>query len=213
MTRTTPLAIALAIATALSLPALAQTTAPGGASTAPNAGGAGSTMAAPPPDTMASPSAGTPASGAANLNKTDRAFVTKAAAGGMAEVQAAQTAQQKSQNDQVKAFAQKMIDDHTPNNKELMDLASQKGLTPPAAVPARMQKQLDKLQAMDGSRFDRAYLQQQVKAHKQMLATFKNEAQDGKDPDLKAFASKTIPVIQSHIDMAQQDISGGKGAM
>ena len=168
-----------------------------------------STMAPPASSTMA-PAAGmagtaSPMASTARLSATDKKFVVKAAQGGMAEVQAAQLAQQKTQTDTVKQFAQTMIDEHTPNNAELMKLASAKGVTPPSEPDAAQQKMMGKLQGMSGKKFDTAYLKGQVTSHEAELKVFQNESKNGTDPDLKAFADSTIPTIQKHITMAQSD--------
>ncbi len=147
--------------------------------------------------------------GKTKLSALDKMFIKKAAEGGMAEVQLAQLAQQKSQNDGVKKFAQTMIDDHTPANAKLTQLASAKGETPPTELDAKDQKMMSKLQGMDGKKFDTAYLKGQVKAHKEMLKTFQDESKNGSDADLKAFADDTTPTIQKHITMAT---SGNTGA-
>ncbi len=140
---------------------------------------------------------------AANLSKVDKEFITKAAQGGAAEVAMAQLAQQKSQDDGVKKFAQAMIDDHTPANKKLADTAAAKGITAPTDPSAGQQKMMAKLQTLDGTKFDHAYLTGQVKAHEAMLKLFQRESTNGKDADLKSFADTTTPVIQKHITMAQ----------
>jgi putative membrane protein len=144
-------------------------------------------------------------SGTAKLSKADQHFVMKAASAGMAEVQAAQLAQQKSQDQKVKDFAQKMITDHTANNQQLASLAQQKGLTVPTTLDAKDQKQLDALSKLDGSKFDRMYMKDQVKDHQMVLKLMQHEAQSGQDADLKAFATQTTPVIQQHLDMAKSD--------
>ena len=150
---------------------------------------------------MSSSAAQTP--GSVKLSAMDKKFIAKAAEGGLAEVQLAQLAQQKSSDDNVKKFAQKMIDDHTPANQKLTQLASAKGDTPPTELSAADQKMMSKLQGMDGKKFDSTYLKGQVKSHKDMLKLFTDESKKGSDPDLKAFADQTIPTVQSHITMAQ----------
>ncbi len=185
----------------LSTGAFAQTASPSATSPATAPAGTSSGMAP-----MGSTSASTPAASAtapANLSKADKAFVTKAAEGGTAEVQMAQLAQQKSQDASVKQFAQAMIDDHTPNNEKLASLATQKGLTAPTEPSPAQQKMLTKLQGLEGAKFDHAYLAGQVKAHQTMLKLFEREATNGQDTDLKAFAEATVPTIQKHLTMAQ----------
>jgi putative membrane protein len=153
----------------------------------------------PPANSSALPHAGT-----TTLSAVDQAFVQKAAQGGIAEVQLAQTAQQKTQSEQVKQFAQKMIDDHTPNNEQLVKLATTLGVTPPTEPDAMQQKMALRLETMSGSKFDRAYIHGQIQAHETMLKLFRNEAAHGQDPQLKSFAEQTVPVIQEHLSMAQQ---------
>ncbi len=186
----------------MSAQALAQTTAP---ATAPMASGMHSTMA---PAATTAPGAMAPAAGTANLSSMDKKFVMKAAQGGMAEVQLAQLAQQKSQDDNVKKFAQQMIDDHTPANQKLTQIAGTKGVTPPTDIDAADQKMMTKLQALDGKKFDTAYLKGQVTAHKTMLKLFQDESKKGTDSDLKSFADDTVPTIQKHITMAQTGKTG-----
>jgi putative membrane protein len=171
---------------------------------------ASSTMASPAsqaatPDPMPGKSAPMAASKTADLSKSDKSFVAKAASGGMAEVQAAQLAEQKTQDSKVKEFAEKMVADHTPNNKQLASLAEQKGVEVPAALDSKDQKQLDKLSALDGAKFDKAYLKAQVKDHEAMLKLLQREAKSGKDADLKSFAEQTIPVVQEHLTLAKTD--------
>ena len=198
---------AFALPLLLSAQVLAQPAATG---TAPAAPMAHSTVAPAAPATMApttpTSSMATTTAGTVKLSAMDKKFVTKAAQGGLAEVQLAQLAQQKSTDDNVKKFAQKMIDDHTPANDKLTQIATSKGDTPPTDLSAADQKMMSKLQGMDGKKFDSAYLKGQVKSHKDMLKLFTDESKKGSDADLKAFADQTIPTVQSHITMAQ---SGG----
>lgn len=194
---------ALAMPLLLSGQVLAQPAATG---TAPAAPMAHSTMAPAAPATMApapSSSMATTTAGTVKLSAMDKKFITKAAQGGMAEVQLAQLAQQKSTDDKVKQFAQKMIDDHTPANQKLTELATSKGDTPPTELSAADQKMMSKLQALDGKKFDAAYMKGQVKSHKDTLKLFTDEFKKGSDADLKAFADQTIPVVQGHLTMAQ----------
>jgi putative membrane protein len=188
--------IALAAAVLLSTAAAAQTPAP--------------TPAAPPPASSAtvpemSPKSGMAATSTAAVAPGDKRFVEKAASAGMAEVQAAQLAEQKTQDPKVKEFAQQMITDHSAANKQLQTIAEQKGLTIPTALDAKDQKQLDKLQNLTGAKFDRAYMKDQARDHEEVLKLLQKEAKNGKDADLKSFADQTIPTIQKHIDMVKED--------
>jgi len=155
--------------------------------------------------TAAPATADTASATPADLSAADKRFIQKAAVGGMAEVQVAQLAEQKTQDPTVKAFAEKMITDHTPNNEQLVKLAESKGITPPTGLDAMHQKQMTKLQSLSGKKFDATYLKGQEKDHAMMLKTFKAEAKNGHDPELKQFAQATIPVIEEHEQMAETD--------
>ncbi|MBV8819044.1 MAG: DUF4142 domain-containing protein [Acidobacteriaceae bacterium] len=132
----------------------------------------------------------------------DSAFMMKAAQGGLAEVQLANLAQQHATNPAVKTFAQHMIDDHTKANDELKALASQKSVTLPTDLDAKDQASMDKLSKLNGAAFDKAYMKNMVMDHKKTVAEFQKESNSGKDPDVKAWASKTLPTLQNHLQMA-----------
>ncbi len=190
---------ALAVPLLFAAPALAQTaTAPANSALPP---------AAPPNATVGPmPRSGSVSAlphASAALSETDQTFVKKAAEGGIAEVQLAQLAQQKTENDQVKQFAQKMIDDHTPNNQQLVQLATSMGVTPPSEPNAMQQKMAARLGEKSGSKFDRSYIHNQIHDHEMMLKLFQNEASGGENPQLKAFAEQTILVIQQHLGLAE----------
>jgi putative membrane protein len=134
----------------------------------------------------------------------DRMFVAKAMQGSMAEVQLGQMTLQKSNNPQVKEFAQRMIDDHTKLNEQMKPVAQQLGLTPPDQVSKGDRKTMAKLQALSGSAYDQAYIKDMVKDHKQDLNEFQMEASSGQDQTVKDAASQGSKVIAQHLQMAQQ---------
>jgi putative membrane protein len=146
-----------------------------------------------------------PPTAAANLSASDKAFVEKAAEGGMTEVAAAKAALDKTTNPTVKEFAQKMVTDHTANNEQLKTLAMKKNVTVPDDLDAKDQAMLTKMQALSGAKFDKAYMKAQVADHTKMLKLMDMEAKKGQDPDLKSFAASTATVVQQHLDMAKQD--------
>ena len=134
----------------------------------------------------------------------DRMFVSKAMQGSIAEVQLAQLTLQKSSNDQVKQFAQRMIDDHTKLNEQMKPVAQQLGVTPPDQVSKNDRKTMAKLQALSGSAYDQAYIKDMVKDHKQDLSQFQMEASSGQDQTAKDAANQGSKVIAQHLQMAQQ---------
>jgi putative membrane protein len=153
-------------------------------------------------------SSSTMASGTAPVS--DSTFVKKAAISDMYEIQAGQLAQTKATSADVKTFAAKMVTDHTKTSDQLKSIiASKSGMKPPAAMDAMHKALFTKLKSASGANFDSAYAQQQIQAHQQAVMLFTSESQNGTDPDLKKFATDTLPALQQHLSMAQQLPKGG----
>lgn len=173
---------------ALSAIAQAQTPSPAPApSTAPSGSAASAPQSAP--------------ARSGSVAAADRRFATKAAAAGLAEVNDANIALQKSSRQDVKAFAQRMVQDHTKANDQLKSIASAEGINLPTGESAADQKKTDALQNLSGAQFDRRYITGQRAAHKQAVALFSKESSSGKDSQLKSFAGQTLPTLQDHLKM------------
>jgi putative membrane protein len=149
----------------------------------------------------------------AHLDKKDREFIEKAAAGGMEEVQAGKMAEGKAQNADVKSFANMLITDHSANNQELQALAQQKGVTLPGTLPKKQEKKIDKMEKAKD--FDKTFIHVQgIQDHKEDIKDFEKASKDAKDPDVKAYAAKTLPVLQKHLQRAEEiekSLGGRKG--
>ncbi len=141
---------------------------------------------------------------AAGIARSDQTFATKAAAGGMAEVQLGQLAVSKTTNQQVKDFGQKMVDDHSKANDELKSLAAQENISLPSKPSSKDQALMSRLSGLSGSAFDKAYMSAMVKDHEEDISEFQKEANSGADSGLKNFASKTLPTLKEHLRMAKQ---------
>ena len=148
----------------------------------------------------------------AALSGGDRSFATTAAQGGMAEVEFARIVVGKTANEEVRGFAQRMIDDHSKANQQLMSLASGIGLTLPADLDAKHRKFADRLNAASGAELDRLYMDNMVKDHKTDVALFEKESTGGRNDTLKGFASSTLPTLQDHLRMAQDVDAHVRGA-
>lgn len=179
---------------------------------------------------------GTPGTGASTesastsstLSSGDQKFIREAAKGGMMEVHMGTLGVQKAQNAQVKAYAQRLIDDHTKANAELKDLASRKGMALPdqkiaatgndtdsdrtkvrehsGHADADMNKEhagMAKLDKLSGADFDREFVRMAVKDHEKDVKEFEREAQKANDADVKAFAQKNAPVLREHLQAAR----------
>ncbi|WP_412469091.1 DUF4142 domain-containing protein [Pedobacter sp. KLB.chiD] len=143
----------------------------------------------------------TAATGGIAVDESDAKFTTEAAVGGMAEVELGKMALEKSSNPQVKEFATMMVKDHGMANTELMTIAKQKNITLPTTVDDEHKKKIEDLSKKTGTDFDKAYVSAMVDGHKSTLKLMEDGAKDGKDADLKAFATKTAPIVQSHLQM------------
>jgi putative membrane protein len=137
------------------------------------------------------------------LSDQDRQFLDMAAKGGHAEVVMGQQALE-SENPDVKAFGQKMIDDHGKMNQELATVAQQKGIEPPESPDLASQAKSMMMEVLPGQTFDSQYVSSQLDDHKETLELYQRQAQEGQDPDLKALAQKGIPIIQQHIAELEQ---------
>jgi putative membrane protein len=139
-----------------------------------------------------------------SLSSADQNFVKKAAEGGMAEVELGKLAKEKASSSEVKQFGERMVTDHSKANEELKSIASQKGVTLPTTLNAKDQATKDRLSKLSGEQFDRAYMNDMVKDHTKDVSEFKKESTTAKDPDIKSFASQTLPTLEDHLKEARQ---------
>lgn len=133
-------------------------------------------------------------------------FIMMAAMGDRFEIESSELAVENAQSDDVKAFAQQMITDHTANTQKLMQTVEGNGgeMTAPESLDEQHQAMLDKVEDASGENFDAAYIDAQVMAHQQSVALFSSYAENGDNETLKAFAAQQLPVLQMHYDMVQK---------
>jgi putative membrane protein len=132
---------------------------------------------------------------------SDTAFATKAAIGGMAEVELGQLALQKAKDSKVKNFAAMMVKDHSKANQELMAIAKAKNITLPTSLDQEHKNKLEELKSKSGADFDKAYTKAMVEGHEKTLALMQEGIDSLTDPELKGFAAKTSPVVQHHLQL------------
>jgi putative membrane protein len=203
--------ITITLAGALALPVMAQTS---GSAAQPtqqqSTSGSSSTDKSAMPQ---SDQTSTAANGMSmkTVSRKDRLFMDKAAAGGIEEVDLGNAVKDKASDQQVKDFANKMVTDHSKANDELKALMSQKGLSAPTDIPAKDKSTDDKIKAKSGADLDKAYMSDMVKDHDADVKAFQTEAKSGDDPDVKAWAAKTLPTLEEHQKMAN-DIAQKVGA-
>lgn len=134
----------------------------------------------------------------------DKAFVRQALEGGMAEVELGQLALQKSSNEEVKQFAQRMVDDHTKLGDQMKQVAQQLGMKPPDKPSSKDKSTMARLQALNGEAFDKAYIKDMVKDHQHDAKDFEQEAQNTSNPALREAVSQGSQIINQHLQMIEQ---------
>ncbi len=133
-------------------------------------------------------------------------FVRKAAMSDIYEVQAGQIATQKGQSDAVKQFGQHMVDAHTQTTQALKATVQAEAIKVdrPIGLDDTHKKLIDDLNAASGEDFDKTYAKQQIKGHKEAVDLFERYAKGGDNAAVKQFASKTLPMIEDHLEEAKK---------
>lgn len=156
-----------------------------------------STRGDKPPVTSASQMPSTPPS------RESIDFATKAASGGMLEVQLGQLAQQNAKSQRVKDFGSMMVTDHSKANDELKSLAASNNVTIPTDLKPEHKQHLEAMSKMKGDAFDKHYMDMMVNDHKEDIREFEKEANSNNNDAFKSFAAKTLHTLQKHLDSAQ----------
>lgn len=144
-----------------------------------------------------------------SADRAAQTFVTKAANGGMYEVESSRVALEKAQRAEVKDFAQQMITDHEKANAELKQVADKIGAKVPEKMDRTHQRRVDQLNSRSAAQFDRAYLDGQYTAHKDSVQLFQRYAKSGRNAELKQFAEQTLPTLESHAEELRAVRTGG----
>ena len=144
----------------------------------------------------------TDATATASIDSTSFAMV--AASSDMFEVLSSTEAQSRAVNPEVKKFAHHMLTDHTKTTSELKTIAASKNITLPTSPLPMHQRMIQKVHNADAKEFDESYMEAQVMAHKQAVALYETASNNVTDPELKAFAAKTLPALRMHLEMAQK---------
>jgi putative membrane protein len=140
---------------------------------------------------------------AKHMTASDRMFIRKAAEGGEAEVELGKLAQEKAASPEVKQFGERMVNDHSKANDQLQEVVQKEGVTLPTKLDAKDAATKARLEKLSGEAFDRAYMKDMVADHTKDVREFKNEAKNGKDPDVKNFAAQTAPTLEDHLKEAK----------
>ena len=141
-------------------------------------------------------------SGAADFSG-DTKFAVAIADGSMTEIALSKLALTNASSKSIKDFAKIMVKDHSAAAAALKEAAGKKGIALPEKLSDKSQKVCDDMAKKNGADFDKAYTNQMVSDHKDAVSAFESEAKYGNDADLKSWATKTLPTIMHHLDMAK----------
>ena len=131
---------------------------------------------------------------------SDEMFMKAAAQDGMMEVKLGELAKEKASNAEVKELGAMMAGNHAKANEQLKSIAAKNGVTLPNQLDNKQQEKLAKLSKLSGAEFDKAYVHEMLQEHKKDAAEFEQASKGARNPEVKAFAEATLPVIKTHLD-------------
>lgn len=138
---------------------------------------------------------------AADENSSE--FLVRVANKGMAETQIAQHEEQKGSYADVKSFASMLYKDHTGVNQAVKDLAASKNVVLPDSIANDPKNDLDRIKKLSGRELDKEFVNLMINWHESSISSFEKALSDTKDPDVRAFADKTLPALRSHLETAK----------
>lgn len=127
-------------------------------------------------------------------------FADLAGVANLFEIESSNVALEKAQSEDLRAFAQQMVDDHTVAGEKMKAAAEEAGVTVPTALDAEHQAKLDQLNEASAEEFDELYATMQVEAHQKAVSLFEGFAESGEEGTLVTFAQETLPTLQEHYD-------------
>ncbi len=140
---------------------------------------------------------------AANTDNRDAEFIRKAAESNLVEIQTAHIALQRSQNPQIRAFADKLVTEHVQANQQLQQIATAKGVDFPNSATTGKKHENQHLQNISPAKFDREVVDYWVKDHKEDIKEYDSAAKKAKDPQVKQYAAGQLPTLQQQLDSAK----------
>jgi putative membrane protein len=137
-----------------------------------------------------------------NANAQDQSFVTSANMSNSAEIRLGQLALSRSSNAGVKTFAQLMVTEHSQAQTDLGSVATGINVNVKDSIDAQHQMLMSRLDTLNGLAFDTVYINSQVRDHQANITLFQSEVSAGSNQSVKDYASKYLPHIQMHLNMA-----------
>ena len=142
------------------------------------------------------------ATAAPGMALNDTTYMQMAHSSDMFEVESSRLALQMSSNQEVRAFAQMMVDDHTRMMNEMMSMGAGQANMPMQMMPQHA-AMLERIRAASPAEFDMMYKREQMMAHQEAVALHRSYAEQGQNPALKAMAARAVPMVEAHLARAQ----------
>lgn len=140
---------------------------------------------------------------AQGLSQKDIQFATDAYRCGMLNIRLAELTIGKAKSDSVRVLGRQIVIDHTKANEQMKSIAMTKTMAMPDSLSKAGQQHYDDLSKLTGSRFDSAYVQLVITEHKKAIDAFRTQEESGSDPEVRNWASMTLPVLKHHLMIAQ----------
>jgi putative membrane protein len=140
---------------------------------------------------------------AATVSKRDADFLKMAAEADMTATHIGKVAEDRAVASGVKDLGRKLVQDHTSDYRQLTDLAAKISESVPKAIDKQDDREIANLNKRKGKMFDQHFLTQETVEHEKLIKAFKDEAEHGDNPDVKAYANKALPLMEGHLHEAQ----------
>lgn len=152
-----------------------------------------------------------------HVSQSQKMFLRDMAHGNVAEIELGQLAAQKGSNQTVRDFGTRMVKDHTMLNDQLKQTASQLQVSLPTQPTAQQTREKAKLERLSGKNFDKQYMSYMLKEHRMDVQKVRHEAENATNPQVKKLAQDSLPTLEQHLQLAQNDagklgISASSGA-
>ena len=138
----------------------------------------------------------------ASSKKTSASILSQIHQADLKEIAVGKMAEGKASTDEVRAYADQLVKDHTNADQMVLATAQKTGAHLRGVATARS-KTDQKLSSASGAQFDRTFLEQTSADHKKLMSELQQQREDASDDEIEALIDKIMPILQQHHDLAQ----------
>ena len=139
-----------------------------------------------------------------NATPAEQDFMMKATQAHLSDMDMARLAMQKSENSDVRDFANMIQRDHTNAVEDLTDLMKDKNVSQPSTLTPEAKLDIEKMTGLSGAEFDREFVNMMVSDHQKAVEMFRDIASIAQNPDIKKYAEDLLPKLEMHLEKAQK---------